>query len=68
VQVTGDTGMSTCMITHDLGVVAEMCDDVVVMRGGETCEAGSCAQVMTKPRHDYTKQLLAASRAEVSVS
>jgi len=66
VELTRDAGMSTCMITHDLGVVAEMCDDVVVMNSGRVLEAGACSQVMTAPQHPGTRELLAASRGEVS--
>jgi ABC-type dipeptide/oligopeptide/nickel transport system ATPase component len=66
VELTRESGMSTCMITHDLGVVAEMCDDVIVMNAGRVLESGSCEQVMTSPRHRYTADLLAASRVGVS--
>jgi ABC-type glutathione transport system ATPase component len=65
VELTRESGMSTCMITHDLGVVAEMCDDVIVMNAGRVLESGSCEQVMTVPRDPYTADLLAASRVEV---
>ena len=65
VQLAREDGLTTCMITHDLGVVAETCDDVVVMRAGAVCETGSCEQVLTQPAADYTKELLAASRVEV---
>ncbi len=64
VELTRDGGMTTFMITHDLGVVAETCDDVVVMYAGEVRETGSVKQVMTAPVDDYTRDLLAASRAE----
>lgn len=62
VELNRDLGMSTCMITHDLGVVAETCDNVVVMRAGEVREAGTCEQIMTRPADSYTRELLAASR------
>jgi ABC-type glutathione transport system ATPase component len=65
VELTRDAGLTTCMITHDLGVVAETCDEVVVMRAGTVCEAGSCEQVLTQPAADYTRELVAASRVEV---
>jgi ABC-type glutathione transport system ATPase component len=68
VDLTRDAGMSTCMITHDLGVVAEMCDDVVVMNQGRVVESGTCEQIMTNARNPYTRELLAASRVEVSGS
>jgi len=67
VQLNRDLRMSTCMITHDLGVVAETCDEVVVMRKGHVCETGTCEQVMTRPEDPYTAQLIAASRMEARV-
>ncbi|MDE9364640.1 ABC transporter ATP-binding protein [Luteipulveratus sp. YIM 133132] len=48
-------------ITHDLGVVATVCDRVLVMYGGRIVEAGEVAQVFTRPQHRYTAGLLAAS-------
>ena len=66
VELTRGEGLSTCLITHDLGVVAQTCDDVIVMRAGAICETGSCAQVMTRPTHPYTAELLAAARYETS--
>jgi ABC-type dipeptide/oligopeptide/nickel transport system ATPase component len=53
-------GMSVLMITHDMGVVARFCDDVYVMYAGEVVESGLVADVLTVPRHEYTKKLLAA--------
>jgi ABC-type dipeptide/oligopeptide/nickel transport system ATPase component len=55
-----DRGMSVLMITHDMGVVARFCDDVNVMYAGEVVESGPVADILTAPRHDYTKSLLAA--------
>ena len=51
-------GMSILLITHDLGVVAEMCDDVVVMYAGRVVERGPVEQVFTSPQHPYTEALL----------
>src|SRR5690606_860958 len=48
-------------ITHDLGVVASVCERVLVMYGGRIVEAGPVAEVFTRPRHRYTQGLLAAS-------
>ena len=48
------------LITHDIGVVAETADRVLVMRGGEILEAGSVDTVLGAPQHDYTKALMAA--------
>lgn len=51
-------GMSIIMITHDLGVVAEMCDEVIVMYAGEVCERGTVDEIFYNPKHEYTKGLL----------
>ena len=55
---TTDTGI--VLITHDMGVVARMCDRVVVMKQGEIVETGSVDQIFYEARHDYTKKLLEA--------
>jgi ABC-type dipeptide/oligopeptide/nickel transport system ATPase component len=55
-----DRGMSVLMITHDMGVVARFCDSVYVMNAGEVVESGAVADILTAPRHEYTKSLLAA--------
>src|SRR5271169_3936635 len=52
--------MSVVFITHDMGVVAEIADRVVVMWKGRSVEEGLAAQVLTSPRHPYTQALLAA--------
>ena len=51
--------MGMLLITHDFGVVADVADDVVVMFRGELVESGTVAQVLNKPKHPYTKALLA---------
>ena len=53
-------GMSVVLITHDLGVVAEHCDRVVVMYAGQIVETGPTAEVIRAPRHPYTEGLLAS--------
>jgi len=55
-----DFGVATLLITHDLGVVAELCDDVTVMLRGEVVERGTVSQILEHPREDYTRMLLAA--------
>ena len=64
VEMTKTNGLTTCLITHDLGVVAETADDVVVMYRGEVREVGSCVDVLTAPQDAYTRQLISASRFE----
>jgi peptide/nickel transport system ATP-binding protein len=56
-----DMGMAILLITHDLGVVAEMCEDVFVMYAGRIVERAAVAQLFKAPRHPYTAGLLAAS-------
>jgi peptide/nickel transport system ATP-binding protein len=53
-------GTGVILITHDMGVVAEMADRVIVMRNGLKVEEGSAVDLFAKPRADYTRQLLAA--------
>ena len=55
-----DVGMSVLLITHDLGVIAEMCDEVVVMYAGRIVERASAAELFANPRHAYTRGLLAS--------
>ena len=51
-------GMAIIMITHDLGVIADMCEEVVVMYAGSICERGTADAIFYRPRHEYTKGLL----------
>jgi len=53
-----DLGMAIVLITHDLGVIAEMCDDVVVMYGGRVAESGPVDRIFRSPSHPYTRGLL----------
>jgi oligopeptide/dipeptide ABC transporter ATP-binding protein len=55
-----ELGMALVLITHDLGVVAESCDRVVVMYGGVVAEQGTVEEVFSDPQHPYTKLLLEA--------
>ncbi len=52
------TGMAIILITHDLGIVADMADDVIVMYGGKIVEQGSVYNIFNAPRHPYTKGLI----------
>jgi oligopeptide/dipeptide ABC transporter ATP-binding protein len=53
-------GLSIVMVTHDLGVVAETCDSVVVMYGGKVAEYASADTIYNHPQHPYTQRLLAS--------
>ena len=57
-ELRKELGMAIILITHDLGVVARMCDRVLVMYAGTVCEEGSAYQLLEDPRHEYTKGLL----------
>ncbi|MSO63939.1 MAG: ABC transporter ATP-binding protein [Candidatus Planktophila sp.] len=48
------------LITHDMGVVADMADEIIVMKDGLTVESGTADQIFNRPRHPYTRELLAA--------
>ncbi|MCM0621427.1 dipeptide/oligopeptide/nickel ABC transporter permease/ATP-binding protein [Nocardioides bruguierae] len=56
-----DTGLSVVIVSHDLGVIADLCDDVNVMYAGEVVESGSCEAVLASPAHPYTAALLEAN-------
>ena len=60
-----ENGMSVLLITHDLGVIAEMCDRVAVMYSGRVVESGSVLDIFDRPSHPYTRGLL-ASRPKIS--
>lgn len=58
-KLQAETGMGMVFITHDLGVVAEIADDVIVMHNGEILERGDVNQILNHPQHPYTQGLLA---------
>lgn len=60
-DLQAENGMAVLFITHDMGVVAEIADRIVVMRHGEKAEEGSAAEVFSRPKAPYTQMLMAAS-------
>jgi peptide/nickel transport system ATP-binding protein len=60
-EIRDRDGSSILFITHDLGVVAEICDWVYVMRQGRIVEEGAVRQIFTAPKADYTRELLDAT-------
>src|SRR4051812_12213488 len=58
-DLVAEFGLSMLFVTHDLGVVAELCDDICVIYAGQSVEAGPTAQVLAAPMHPYTRALLA---------
>ena len=61
-----ELGMAIIMITHDLGVVAQMCDEVIVMYAGSICEQGTADEIFYNPKHEYTKGLLRSIPTETT--
>src|SRR4029450_6574096 len=61
VELTRERGMSTILITHDLGLAATYCDRVVVMEKGHVVETASSRAVFTAPSHQYTRKLMRAT-------
>ncbi len=59
-ELQRDMGLSYLFITHNIGVVEYIADEVAVMRGGAIVEQGRCGEVLGSPRHEYTRELLAA--------
>ena len=54
-----ERGMALLFITHDFGVISEICDRVAVMKDGEIVETGTTSEVLSNPQHNYTKRLIA---------
>jgi ABC-type microcin C transport system duplicated ATPase subunit YejF len=59
-ELVDDSGLSVLLVTHDLGVMSAVADEVTVMRSGRVVESASREQLFTHPQHEYTKSLLAA--------
>ena len=51
-------GMAVILVTHDLGVIADMCDNIIVVYGSRICERGTAREIFYNPKHEYTKGLL----------
>lgn len=65
-QLQRDFGCAILFISHHLGVIAELCDEVVVMYAGEVVESGTTRDVFLKPRHPYTQKLLECDPARIA--
>ena len=61
-DVIRQSGAAALYVTHDLAVVAQMADRIIVLYGGEIMEQGETDQILHEPQHDYTRQLMAAVR------
>lgn len=67
-KVIRERGMTAVYVSHDLAVVAQMADHILVLSDGEMREIGSAAQILEQPKHVYTKSLLAAAAPEIRVT
>lgn len=65
-EILVETGSACLFISHDLAVVARMCQEVIVMLDGEAVEQGPSKQVLTSPRHPYTQGLVATARLDLA--
>ena len=64
-QLQQDFGCAILFISHHLGVVAELCEEVIVMYAGEVVESGTTSEVFSNPRHPYTRKLLQCDPASI---
>jgi peptide/nickel transport system ATP-binding protein len=64
-QLQGDFGCAILFVSHHLGVIAELCDEVVVMYAGEVVESGTTRDVFINPQHPYTRKLLECDPARI---
>jgi peptide/nickel transport system ATP-binding protein len=61
IDLRAQSGVALLFITHDLGVVSVIADEVMVLERGVVCEAGATGQILDGPTHPYTKTLLASA-------
>ncbi len=62
-ELQREQGLALILVSHDLAVVAQVCEQVIVMRHGAVIEAGPTARVLTQPRHEYTRSLVKSHAA-----
>jgi peptide/nickel transport system ATP-binding protein len=60
-RLTEERGLALLLVTHDLAVVAELCDRVLVCRDGEIVEQGLTSEIVERPQHPHTRELLDAA-------
>jgi oligopeptide/dipeptide ABC transporter ATP-binding protein len=65
-ECVDDTAMALLLITHDIGVIASLCDRILVMYAGQIVEDGAVADVLARPAHPYTQALIRAAHASVA--
>jgi ABC-type dipeptide/oligopeptide/nickel transport system ATPase component len=65
--IVRESGLTALVISHDLGVVAQVCDVVTVMQAGRVVEDGAARQVLEAPAHPYTRELAQAARAAAGI-
>jgi len=67
-EIIRDQGTAAIYVSHDLAVVAQIADRILVLRGGDIIEMGDTGQILTNPAHQYTRELMAAIRPPPSVT
>src|SRR5690606_27492913 len=67
-ELQRESSMAVLFITHDLGVVADLCDRVAVMQGGRIVETGMVREIMSAPRHPHTAALVNSARERSALS
>ncbi|HEX6119258.1 MAG TPA: ABC transporter ATP-binding protein, partial [Dongiaceae bacterium] len=67
-RIRQERRLSIILVSHDLGVVAQMCDRVVVMKDGAVMETGPVGQILSAPRHDYTRRLISSQPSRLKPS
>jgi peptide/nickel transport system ATP-binding protein len=67
-EIIRDQGTAAIYVTHDLAVVAQIADRILVLRGGDVMEMGDTEQILSNPAHQYTRKLMAAIRPPPSVT
>jgi peptide/nickel transport system ATP-binding protein len=60
-QIQRDLKVAILFITHDLRVAAQLCDDLLVMKSGQVVETGPAGEILARPQHAYTRQLIEAA-------
>jgi peptide/nickel transport system ATP-binding protein len=58
-SLAGEFGLAMLFVTHDLGIVAQLCDEITIMYAGQTVESGPTDEVLSRPQHPYTRALIA---------
>ena len=64
-SIVDERGLSVLFVTHDIALVSDYCDDVLVLSQGEIVESGPVEQVIHRPARDYTRELVQSAHVDV---